>query len=94
MSYENEVRKAWRQFGSLGEREACEIARNADRRIAELEAHLENINRELLKRTPGGSEFYNEPYTCLKHIDQLISEHRISLVAALKKRVAELERGL
>lgn len=62
--------------------------------IAELEAHAENLNRELLKRTCGGSEFYNEPYNCLKFIDGLISGHRISIVAELKRNVKELTQKL
>ena len=47
MSYENEVQQAWRRLGPLGERETCEIARNADTQIAALRAELERKDAAL-----------------------------------------------
>lgn len=47
MSYENEMKQAFRQLGPLGEREACEIAATADAEIAALKQRVAELEREL-----------------------------------------------
>lgn len=47
MSYENEMKQAFRQLGPLGEREACEIAATADAEITALKQRVAELEREL-----------------------------------------------
>lgn len=47
MSYENEMKQAFRQLGPLGEREACEIAATADAEITALKQRVAELKRKL-----------------------------------------------